>query len=183
MAKSSAFSLIISSFTQLLRDKFSLVSVCENKLIFRPFIQQIYFKISQSSTSSHALNKWWNAKALQKCRMRKARRWAVKQHIFQFCCAECRRNWIFFFSLPHELDLCGDEEGLLSTRLRLVCLFGSLVKMSCRILNQIQNTSQPHSAAEQNPPWKSLNLVVLPSLWLNQECNPKTFSHCNPPPL
>lgn len=141
MAKSAAFSLIISSFTQLLWDKFSSVSACENKVIFRPFIQQIYFKISQSSSSSHALNKWWNAEALQKCKMLKARQRAVKQHIFQFCCAECRRNWIFF-SLPHELDLCGDEEGLLSTRLRLVCLVGSLVKMSCRILNQIQNMSQ-----------------------------------------
>lgn len=97
MAKSAAFSLIISSFTQLLGDKFSLVSACENKVIFRPLIQQIYFKISQSSTSCHALNKWCNAEALQKCRMRKARGRAVKQHIFQFCCTECRRNWIFFF--------------------------------------------------------------------------------------
>lgn len=178
MAKSAAFSLIISSFTQLLWDKFSSVSACENKVIFRPFIQQIYFKISQSSTSSHALNKWWNAEALQKCKMLKARQRAVKQHIFQFCCAECWRNWIFFFSSSWIGSLRG-WRGLIVHQAQ-TCVPRWLISE-----DELQNTepNTEHVAAEQNPPWKSLNLAVSPSLWLNRACNPKTFYHCSPPPL
>lgn len=177
MAKSSAFSLIISSFTQLLRDKFSLVSACENKLIFRPFIQQIYFKISQSSTSSHALNKWWNAKALQKCRMRKARRCAVKQHIFQFCCAECRRNWIFFFSSSWIGSLRG-WRGLIVHQAQ-TCVTLWLISE-----DELQNTepNTEHVTASQRRGAKS-TVEKFKSRSLAITLVKSTFSHCNPPPL
>lgn len=73
---------------------------------------------------------------------------ALNRHIFQFCCTECRHNWIFF----HELDLWRNEEGFLIVHEAQTCVPLWLISED-ELQNTELNTKQVCLTALLHPRW------------------------------